>query len=76
MTNTIDMMSKILEKNNIPLPYGTKKKDGGLNFENKERFHALVARYFDSSSFNIDYGSSRNIDYTQESFSYLHPHGQ
>ena len=37
MKKTIDMMVQLLEKNNISLPYGAKKKDGSSNFENKER---------------------------------------
>ena len=42
MKKTINMMVQLLDKNNIPLPDGVKKKDGDLNYENKERYHALV----------------------------------
>ena len=45
MKKTIDMMAQLLEKNNIPLPEGTRKKDGGSGSDNKERFHALVDGY-------------------------------
>ena len=54
MKNTIDMMVQLLEKNNIPLLEGARKKDGGSGLDNKERFHALVVGSFDSSSFIID----------------------
>ena len=54
MKNTMDMMAQILEKNNIHLTYGAKKKDGDLNSKNKERFHALVDGSFGYSSFIID----------------------
>ena len=74
MNKTIDMAEKLLEKNNIPLLDGTKEKDGGLNSKNKERCHALVARYSSSSSFIIASGSSRHMSSTQESFSALHPY--
>ena len=73
MKKTIDMMAQLLEKNNIPLPYGEKKKDGGLNFENRERCHALVngsSRYL---SLNIYSSSSRNMDSIEDSFLTLHP---
>ena len=73
MNNTIDMMAKLLENNNIPLSYGARKKDGGLNYENKDRCHALVVGYSGSYSFMIDSGSSSNIDLVQDLFSTLHP---
>ena len=57
MKKTIDMMEKLLKKNNIPLPEGTRKKEGGSSSENKERYHALVARSSSSSSFIIDLGA-------------------
>ena len=37
MKNTTNMIAKFLEKSNIPLMYGTKKKDGGSNSKTKER---------------------------------------
>ena len=54
MKKTIDIMVQLLEKNNIPLPDDARKKDGGSNSEDKERFHALVAGYSGSPSFIID----------------------
>ena len=30
MNNTIEMMEELWEKNNIPIPNGTRNKDGGL----------------------------------------------
>ena len=62
MNKTIYMMVQLLEKNNIPLPDGEKKKDGGSNSENKERCHALVVGYSRYSSFIIDSGASRHMD--------------
>ena len=66
------MMSQILEKNNIPLPNGARKEEGGLNFQNKDRFHALVTASSESSSIIMDSCSSRNMDSIQVSFSILH----
>ena len=37
MNKTIDMMVKLLEKNNIPLLEGTRKKEEGSSSENKEQ---------------------------------------
>ena len=54
MKNTIEMMAQLLEKNNIPLPEGARKKDGGLGLDNKKRFHALLVGSSRSSSFIID----------------------
>ena len=42
MRKQINMFTQLLEKNNISLPEGTKKKEGGSNFEDKEKAHALV----------------------------------
>ena len=39
------MMAQFLEKNNIPLPEGARKKEGGSSSENKDICHALVAGY-------------------------------
>ena len=44
MKNTIDTMAKLLEKNNIPAPDSTRKKDGNSSSnESKEKCHDLVA---------------------------------
>ena len=43
MKNQIDMLTQILEKNNISLPNCSKKREGGSNSEDRERVHALVA---------------------------------
>ena len=61
MKNTIDMMTELLEKNNIPLLEGTRKKYGGSGPDNKERCHTLVVGYSEYSSFIIDSGASRNM---------------
>ena len=62
MNKTIDMMSQILEKNNIPLLEGAMKKEGGSSSENKDICHALVVGSSGSSSFIINLGFSRNMD--------------
>ena len=59
MKKHIYMLTQVLEKHNISLPEGTKKKDGGSNFEDKERVHSLVASTVRSPSFIIDFGASK-----------------
>ena len=41
MKNQIDTLTQLLEKQNIFLPKGAKKKEGGSSFEDKERVHGL-----------------------------------
>ena len=41
MKKQIDMLTQLLEKNNISLPSGAIKKEGGSNFEYQERVHVL-----------------------------------
>ena len=67
-------MVQLLEKNNIPLPEGTRKKEGGSSSENKDRCHALLVGSSISSSFIIDSGASRHMDSIQESFLTQHPY--
>ena len=43
MKNKIDMLTQLLEKNNISLPDCSKKREGGSNSKDKEKVHALVA---------------------------------
>ena len=42
MKNQIDMLTQLLEKNNISLPDCSKKKEGGSNSEDRERVQSLV----------------------------------
>ena len=42
MKKTIDMMAQLLDKNNIPLPEGARKKEGGSGSKNKDICQALV----------------------------------
>ena len=58
MQKKIDMLTQILEKNNISLPDCSKKREGGSNSEDRERVHALVAGTSSSLSFIIDSGAS------------------
>ena len=74
MKKTIDMMVKLIEKNNIPLPECTRKKEEGSSSENKDRCYALVAGSFGSSSFIIDLGASMHMDSMQDSFSTMYPY--
>ena len=68
MNKTIDMMAQLLENNNILVPEGARKKDGGSRSDNKERFHALVVSSSDYSSFIISSGASRNMESVKEFF--------
>ena len=71
MKNQIDMLTQLLEKNNISLLDCSKKREGGSNSEDKERVHALVAGTSSSPSFIIDYGGSIHMVSTREAFSSL-----
>ena len=71
MKKQIDMLTQLLDKNNTSLPDGAKKKEGRSNFEDNEKFHALVASTVRSHSFIINSGDSRNMISTKESFLYL-----
>ena len=71
MKKKIDMLAQFPEKNNISLPYYSKKKEGGSNLEDRERVHALVAGKSRSPSFIIDSGASRHMVFTKETFSSL-----
>ena len=63
MKNKIDTLNQILERNNISLPHCSKKKEGGLNSEyrERERVHSLVVGTSISPSFIIDSGASRHM---------------
>ena len=71
MKKKIDMLTQLLEKNNISLPDCSKKKEGGSNSEDKERVHALVAGTSSSPRFIIESGASRHMVLTKETFSSL-----
>ena len=71
MKNKIDMLTQLLEKNNISLPNFSKKREGGSNSEDKERLHALVVSTSRSPSFINDSGASRHMVLTRETFSSL-----
>ena len=72
MNKTIDMMAQLLEKNNIPIPKGTGKKDGNLGSHNKERFHALVDGSSDSSTFIIDSRALRHMASVRDFFTSMY----
>ena len=71
MKKQIDMLTQLLEKNNISLPDFSKKREGGSNSEDIERVHALVHGTSSSLSFIIDSGASRHMLSTKEAFSSL-----
>ena len=71
MKKQIDILTQLLEKNNISLPDFSKKREGGSNSEDRERVHALVADTSSSTSFIIDSGASRHMVSTKEAFSSL-----
>ena len=71
MKNQIDMLTQLLQKNNITFPDCSKKKEGGSNSEDKERVHSLIARTSRSPSFIIYLGASRHMVLTKETFSSL-----
>ena len=70
MKKTIDTITRLLEKNNIPVPDNARKKDGNSSSsQRKEKCHALVAGISNSSSFIIDLGASRHMVSRREFFS-------
>ena len=71
MKKQIDMLTQLLDKNNICIPDFSKKKEGGSNSEDGERLNALVASTSISPSFIIDSGASRHMVSTREYLSSL-----
>ena len=71
MKKQIDMLTQLLEKNNISLPDCSKKREGGSNSEDRERVNALVAGTSRSPRFIIDYGASTHMVLKKETFSSL-----
>ena len=69
MKKKIDMLTQLLENHNISLLEGAKKKESASNIEDKERFHAVVARIVRYPSFNIVFGASRHMVFTREALS-------
>ena len=69
MKKQIDMLTQLLENNNISLPSGAIKKEGGSNFKYQERVHAPVASIVRYPSFIINFGASRHMFSTKEAFS-------
>ena len=71
MKKKIDMLTQLLEKNNISLPNFSNKREGGSNSEDREIVHALVADTSSSPSFIIDSRASKNMVLTKDIFSSL-----
>ena len=55
MKNKIDMLTQILEKNNISLPDSSKKREGGSNSEDRERefMHWMLAHQAHLSMYSL-----------------------
>ena len=71
MKKQIEMLTQLLEKNNISLPHCSKKREGGSNLEDRERVHALVSGTSNSPSFIIDSRDSRHMVLRKETLSSL-----
>ena len=71
MKTWIDMLTELLEKNNISLLDVSKKREGRSNSEDKERVHSLVAGTSSSPSFIIDFRASIHMVSKKEIFSSL-----
>ena len=72
MNKQIDMLAQLPENKNISLPGSTSKKEGGSNFEDQERVHALVASNVRYTSFMVDSRASRNMVSTKDPLSSLY----
>ena len=71
MKKQINMLTQLLENNNISLPDCSTKREEGSNLEDKERVHALVVGTSSSPSFIIDSGASRHMVLKKETLSFL-----
>ena len=65
-------MAQLLEKNNITVLEGVRKKDGSSRYDKKERCHALVVDSLESSTFIIDSRTSRNMASIKEFFTSMY----
>ena len=71
MKRTIDQMALLLEKNNITLPEGVRKKDNQDQNNHPERGNALMANVSKPRYLLIDFGASKNMVACKYSFSTL-----
>ena len=71
MKKQIEILTQLLENNDISLPDFSKKKEGGSNSEDRERVHALVSGTSGSPRFIIDSIASRHMVSTKKEFSSL-----
>ena len=72
MKKTIGMMAQLLDKNNIPVLEGARKKDGISGSNDKKKCHALVASSSDLSTFIVDSGESMHMDSFREFFTSMY----
>ena len=71
MKNTIEMMARLLEMNNIPIHEGTRKNDGGLGSHN-ESCHAFFDGSSNSYYFIIDLVASMHMASVKYFFSSMY----
>ena len=72
MKRTIDQMALLLEKNNITLPEGTRKKDIADRNNQLERGHGLMANVSKARALLIDSGSLNHMVSCKDSFTSLY----
>ena len=61
MKRNIDQMALLLEKNNITLPKGARKKDTRDRNNQPERGHALMVSVLNARALLIDFGDSNHM---------------
>jgi len=71
MKRKIDQMALLLDKNNISLPEGTRKKEVGDRNNQPERGHALMANVSKARALLIDSGASNHMVACKDSFTSL-----
>ena len=71
MKNKNDMLTQLLDMNNIFVLECRKNREGGSNSYDKERVHALVPSTSRSSTYIIDSRASRHMVSTRDTFSSL-----
>ena len=71
MKRQLDLMTLLLEKNNINLPKGTRKNENHVRNNHPERGHALMANVSNPRALLIDSGALNHMVASKESFSSL-----
>lgn len=71
MKKQLDAMTLLLEKNNINIPEGARKRENHDQNTKPERGHALMANVLKPRALLIDSGASNHMVASKESFSSL-----